>query len=115
MRHQNLGWRNLVKMCIRDSYYPETKIYRTYEQLLDDPLIDLVVVNTPSYTHFEYAKQALNAEKNVIVEKPFTATLSQAKELTALAADKKVKLSVFQNRRWDSDFKTCLLYTSRCV
>lgn len=93
------------KDVVRD-YYPETKIYRTYEQLLDDPLIDLVVVNTPSYTHFEYAKQALNAEKNVIVEKPFTATLSQAKELTALAADKKVKLSVFQNRRWDSDFKT---------
>lgn len=86
--------------------YPETKIYRTYKQLLDDPLIDLVVVNTPSYTHFEYAKQALHASKNVIVEKPFTATLSEAKELTALAADKNLKLSVFQNRRWDSDFKT---------
>ncbi len=93
------------KDIVKD-YYPETKIYRTYEQILDDPLVDLVVVNTPSYTHYEYAIQALNASKNVIVEKPFTATLNQAKELTALAAAKNVKLSVFQNRRWDSDFKT---------
>jgi predicted dehydrogenase len=93
------------KDIVKD-YYPETKIYRTYEQLLDDPLIDLVIVNTPSYTHYEYATQALNASKNVIVEKPFTATLDQAKKLTALAAAKNVTLSVFQNRRWDSDFKT---------
>ncbi len=86
--------------------YPETKIYRTYEQLVEDPIVDLVVVNTPSSTHFDYARQALRAGKNIIVEKPFTATLDQARELTALALEKNVKLAIFQNRRWDSDFKT---------
>ncbi len=86
--------------------YPETKIYRTYEELLSDPAIDLVVVNTPSYTHYDYAKQALLAGKNTLVEKPFTASLAQAKELNQLAMDHRVKLCVFQNRRYDSDFKT---------
>lgn len=86
--------------------YPEVKTFRTYEDLLADTAIELVIVNTPSYTHYDYAKQALLAGKHVIVEKPFTATAAQAEELVALAAQQQVKLSVFQNRRWDSDFKT---------
>jgi scyllo-inositol 2-dehydrogenase (NADP+) len=86
--------------------YPTIKTYRTLEALLKDETIEVVVVNTPSVTHFEYAKQCLLANKNVIVEKPFTATVTQAKELISIASQKKLLLSVYQNRRFDSDFKT---------
>jgi scyllo-inositol 2-dehydrogenase (NADP+) len=86
--------------------YPGVKTFRSYEEMLADKEIELIVVNTPSYTHYEYAKKSLEAGKHTIVEKPFTATIAQAKELVALAKKNNVKLSVFQNRRWDSDFKT---------
>lgn len=86
--------------------YPNAKSFDTLEAVLSDKSIDLVVVNTPVDTHFDYAKQALLAGKNVLVEKAFTTTAIQAKELAELAVSKGVKLAVFQNRRWDSDFKT---------
>lgn len=86
--------------------YPGIRVFRTYEEMLADKDIELVIVNTPSYTHYEYAKQSLQAGKHTIVEKPFTATVAQAEELVALAKKNNLKLSVFQNRRWDSDYKT---------
>jgi predicted dehydrogenase len=86
--------------------YPKAKSYETLEQILNDDSIDLVVVNTPIYTHYEYAKRALLANKHVIVEKAFTTTVKEAEELKNLAQRKNKLLSVFQNRRWDSDFKT---------
>jgi scyllo-inositol 2-dehydrogenase (NADP+) len=86
--------------------YPNVKTFRTLEELLADENIILVVVNTPSITHYDYAKQALLAGKNVIVEKPFTATVAQAQELIDLAKEKNVLLSVYHNRRFDSDYKT---------
>lgn len=85
--------------------YPTVKSYPTLEKILQDDL-DLVIVNTPVDTHFEYAKKALLAGKNVLVEKAFTTTAAEAEELATLASQKKLKLAVFQNRRWDSDFKT---------
>jgi predicted dehydrogenase len=57
-------------------------------------------------THYEYAKQVLLAGKHALVEKAFTTTVAQAQELAAIAKEKGLKLAVFQNRRWDSDFKT---------
>jgi scyllo-inositol 2-dehydrogenase (NADP+) len=86
--------------------YPAVKVFRTYEEMLADKEVELVVVNTPSYTHFEYAKKSLQAGKHTIVEKPFTTTVAEAEELVALSKKQNVKLSVFQNRRYDSDFKT---------
>lgn len=86
--------------------YPGVKTFRSLEELLADNKIELVVVNTPSVTHYEYAKKVITAEKNCIVEKPFTATVAQAEELIALAKKKNVMLSVYQNRRYDSDYKT---------
>ncbi len=74
--------------------------------LLDDPDIDLVVIATPNDTHFPLAKAALEAGKHVVVDKPFTVTLSQARELESLAKHCGRILSVFHNRRWDSDFLT---------
>ncbi|AWA31390.1 oxidoreductase [Flavobacterium magnum] len=87
------------------SDYPETKSYASPEALLDDNP-DLVVVNTPVATHYEYAKRMLQAGKHVLVEKSFTATVAEAKELQKIARDKGLKLAVFHNRRWDSDFMT---------
>lgn len=91
---------------LAEQKYPGVKVFRDYDTLLADPEIELVVVNTPSYSHYEYARKSLLAGKHTIVEKPFTTTVAEAKELTELAITNKVKLSVFQNRRWDSDYKT---------
>jgi predicted dehydrogenase len=68
--------------------------------------IDLIVIATPNDTHFSIAKAALSAGKHVVVDKPFTVTLSEGKLLKKLADDKERLLSVFHNRRWDSDFLT---------
>ena len=68
--------------------------------------IDLIVIPTPNDTHFSIAKAALLAGKHVVVDKPFTVTLSEGKLLKKLADDKECLLSVFHNRRWDSDFLT---------
>jgi scyllo-inositol 2-dehydrogenase (NADP+) len=86
--------------------YPGTRTFRSLEDLLADDGIELVVVNTPSITHYDYAKLSLLAGKHMIVEKPFTATVAEAEELIGIAKDKDRKLFVFQNRRFDSDYKT---------
>ncbi|HKB42810.1 MAG TPA: Gfo/Idh/MocA family oxidoreductase [Chitinophagaceae bacterium] len=85
--------------------YPGIKTYRSLEELLNDNAIELVVVNTPSFTHFDYVKKSLLAGKHVIVEKPFTATTAEADDLIALAKQHNKKISVYQNRRYDSDYK----------
>lgn len=86
--------------------YPNIKTFRSLDEMLADENIELVVVNTPSVTHYDFTKQAINSGKNVIIEKPFTATAAQAEELIQLAEKKKVMLSVYHNRRYDSDFRT---------
>lgn len=84
--------------------YSSAKSFDSLEQLLDDPTIELVVVNTPTFTHFEYAKKALLHDKHVVVEKAFAGDAEEAAELRDIAAERQCKLAVFQNRRWDSDF-----------
>jgi len=86
--------------------YPSIKTFRTMESMLADDNIELVIVNTPNITHYDIAKQVINARKNLVVEKPFTVTVAQAEELIQLAEEKNVVLSVYHNRRYDSDFKT---------
>lgn len=68
--------------------------------------IDLVVVATPNDLHHPQACAALTAGRHVVVDKPFALNLAQARELTVLAHDRGLLLSVFHNRRWDSDFLT---------
>lgn len=65
---------------------------------------DLVVIATPNESHAPLADAALRAGKHVVVDKPFTVTLVEARALASLAAERRRVLSVFQNRRWDSDF-----------
>jgi predicted dehydrogenase len=85
-------------------HYPDARSYDSLEALLADETVDLVVVNTPTYTHYDYAKQALESGKHVVVEKAFAGNAAEAVELRDLAAKMGRKLAVFQNRRWDSDF-----------
>ena len=84
-----------------------------HAQVIADPLeairrpeVDLVVIASPNDTHAPLALAALEAGKHVVVDKPFTVTLSQAQALQQQAQQSGLLLSVFHNRRWDSDFLT---------
>lgn len=93
----------------RDSQKPTRHTYtvvNNLDEILNDPSIELVVINTPNESHFRYAQQSLLAGKHVIVEKPFTVTASEADDLITLAKKQNKVLTVFQNRRWDGDFLT---------
>lgn len=76
------------------------------EEAFGLPDIALVVIATPNPTHFDLARQALLSNKHVVVDKPFTNAVAEAQELIRLAKSRNRLLSVFQNRRWDSDFLT---------
>jgi predicted dehydrogenase len=97
------SWERSKKLIQLD--YPTVTSFSTLEAILDSEA-DLVIINTPVATHYEYAKQVLQAGKHAIVEKAFTTTVAEAQELAAIAKAKRLKLTVFQNRRWDSDLKT---------
>lgn len=86
--------------------FPNMKIVRSFEALLEDASTDLIVVNTPNALHYEMTRQALLAGKHVVVEKPFTVTSEEAEALIQLAKERQLVLTVFQNRRWDGDFLT---------
>lgn len=86
--------------------WPGVSVVSDPKQLFNDPDIDLIVIPTPNDTHFPLARAAMEAGKHVVVDKPFTVTLSQARELEALAKSRGLVLSIFHNRRWDSDFLT---------
>lgn len=86
--------------------YPGITTYRNLEDMLAEPSIELVVVATPSGTHFEVARQAIAAGKNVVVDKPVSTTSAEIAELAALAKGRDVLLVPFHNRRWDSDLQT---------
>ena len=87
-------------------FFPSINVVKNIEDILNDPSIDLVSICSPNKTHYNYAKLALNAGKHVLVEKPFTAFSKQAMELISLSKSKNKIISVFQNRRFDSDFLT---------
>jgi len=95
--------RSKQKVALR---YPDVKSVKDRQQILQDDSIELVVVNTPNETHYSYTKEALEAGKHVIVEKPFTVDTREADELIALAKKKNKTLTVFQSRRFDGDFRT---------
>jgi scyllo-inositol 2-dehydrogenase (NADP+) len=89
-----------------DKDFPGIISYDTTEELIADEAIELLVINTPNNTHYDYAKQALHAGKHILVEKPFTTTVAEAEEIFALARSLGKKVFVYQSRRWDSDFNT---------
>jgi len=83
---------------------PQVEVLADPLRAIADPRIDLVVIATPNDTHAPLARAALDAGRHVVVDKPFTTTLAEARALAALAARQRRLLSVFHNRRWDSDF-----------
>lgn len=86
--------------------YPDIRIVRSIDELLVIDDIDLVVVTTPNDTHFPYAGKALQAGKHVVLEKPFTNNSEEGLELVKIANNSGKVLSVYQNRRYVSDFRT---------
>lgn len=76
------------------------------DDIYNDPEIQLVVVTTPSSSHYPLAKEGLLRGKNMLVEKPFTETVEQVQELFTLAKEKNLFVQSYQNRRYDSDFLT---------
>ncbi len=86
--------------------FPDATVYETAEAMYACDDINLIVIATPNDTHFPLARQALEAGKHVVVDKPFVLKAAQAIELIELANTKDLKLSAFHNRRWDGDFMT---------
>jgi predicted dehydrogenase len=86
--------------------YPQVEVVRSIEEMLADSSLELVVITTPNDTHFDYAARALRAGRHVLLEKPFTITSEEARKLLTIAAESGKVLSVFQNRRYVSDFLT---------
>lgn len=87
------------------SEYPNVSVVHTLEELLTDD-IDLVIISTPNATHVPFAKSAIKACKNVVIEKPIAATSAEVRELMELADKNNVIVTAYQNRRFDGDYMT---------
>ncbi|HMC17998.1 MAG TPA: Gfo/Idh/MocA family oxidoreductase, partial [Gemmatimonadales bacterium] len=88
-----------------DPRYPDVEFVPSVDELLNRPL-DVVVVATSNTSHHPIAKQCLSAGRHVVVDKPFTTTLAEARDLVELARETRRVLSVYQDRRYTGDFVT---------
>ncbi len=86
--------------------YPGVRIVPSADEVLVPGVVDLVVVATPNDSHVPLATRALEAGLDVVVDKPIAPTAAQARELQELADARGRMITVYQNRRWDSDFLT---------
>ncbi|NUS44767.1 MAG: Gfo/Idh/MocA family oxidoreductase [Mycobacteriaceae bacterium] len=87
--------------------HPGVRVVATPAELLARAdSLDLLVVATPNRTHVPLARAGLEAGLPVVVDKPLAATAAAAEDVAALADERGLMLSVFQNRRWDNDFRT---------
>ena len=82
------------------------RAYASFEEVIADPEVDLVVLATPNSTHAELAERAMRAGKHVVTDKVMCLTLAECDRMIATAREMGVLLNVFQNRRWDGDFLT---------
>ncbi|WP_373943133.1 Gfo/Idh/MocA family oxidoreductase [Polaribacter sejongensis] len=92
--HPNFELSAVVERSSKKAHltYPTIKSYDSIDELLANSEIELVIINTPNTTHFEFALKALQAKKHVLLEKPFTVNSPEAKQL--FAAAKKYNRSV---------------------
>ena len=95
---------DIAQFAEYEPFYPEIIFTTDFAQVLNDKEVNLIVVNTPDRFHVSYAVQALNAGKNVLVEKPFAQTAKEAAEVFTLAKNKGLICMPNQNRRFDADF-----------
>jgi predicted dehydrogenase len=86
--------------------YPDVRVARNLDELLEDKEIQLCVIATPNDSHYAYARACLLAGRDVVVDKPFAPTLKESEELVRLAAEQGRLITVYQDRRWDGDFQT---------
>ncbi|GGV56180.1 oxidoreductase [Streptomyces griseoloalbus] len=87
--------------------FPDVRLAATPDELFDRAgELDLIVIASPNKTHVPLATAALEAGLPVVVDKPVAGTAAEARQLAALAEERGLLLSVFQNRRWDNDFLT---------
>jgi predicted dehydrogenase len=84
--------------------YPDIISYNSIEELLSDDEIEFIIVNTPNYTHLDYAIRAMEAGKHVLIEKPATATVDEVKQLFELGRKLNKHVMIYHNRRYDSGF-----------
>jgi scyllo-inositol 2-dehydrogenase (NADP+) len=89
-----------------EAFYPDARIVRSVDELLADDRIRLVIIATPNSTHAELAQHCLESGRDVVVDKPFTTSSTEARGLIRLAESQRRLLTVFHNRRWDGDFIT---------
>jgi scyllo-inositol 2-dehydrogenase (NADP+) len=85
--------------------YPTARIVRSVDDLLAIDSLKLIVIATPNQSHFPLAKCCLEAGRHVVVDKPFTLNISEARELIILARGKNLVLTVYHDRRFDADFQ----------
>ncbi len=104
--HRNFELNAVVERTEKRAHliYPNIKSYNSIEELLADSDTELVIVNTPNATHFEFALKAIKAKKHVLMEKPFTVSSSEARQLFKEAKKFNCCVLPYQNRRYDSDF-----------
>jgi predicted dehydrogenase len=86
--------------------YPWITTYRSLAEMLADKTLGLVVVATPSGTHFDVARQVIEAGRHVVVDKPMAARSSEIAALMSAAKQRGVLLTPFHNRRFDGDYLT---------
>ena len=87
-----VGSRNQTTADLFAEKWPLSRAYDSYEALFADPEVDVVYIGTPHNFHFQNVRDALNAGKHVLCEKPFTINAREARELIELARRKKLFL-----------------------
>ena len=85
---------------------PDVRVVGDVEAVLADRSIGLMVIATPNDLHAPLTRRAVEADMAVVVDKPFTVTLDEARALQTLSEDKGGFITVFHNRAWDADFLT---------
>src|SRR5437667_11813810 len=85
--------------------YPDVRIVQSLDELLSISEIHLIVIATPNETHYSFARQYLEAGRDVVVDKPFTTSLEEAVSLVQFARTVNRLLTVYQHRRCDGHFQ----------
>lgn len=86
--------------------FPDAQISSDFQTLILDPEIDLIIICTPHFLHFQQASAAMKAGKHVVIEKPVSTKSSEIEQLIHISRENGVQLFPYHNRRWDSDFLT---------
>lgn len=96
--------RNPARLDAARARFPGLRVTSEADEVFAANDLDAVIIGAPPNTHASLARQALLAGKSVIVEKPFCLTTAEADDLIALADERGLALTCYQNRRWDPDF-----------